>query len=217
MVEAMLDLVDAESARIDSRFLEPACGSGNFLVQVLRRKLSAVQRKYHQPAGAGERGTPGHPSANLLPLRTSVGLGDAGYGVLMNDGHPGGNELAEPRPLRAEERAALLALLNYANFEGRDALLAQADAARVVGHCDCGCATVDLAVDASAPAAAPSPSPLPNEAAVLGDDGEPVGGVLVFVSDGYLSMLEVYAYDVEPISPFPPMERLRLERGGAAG
>lgn len=46
MVEAMLDLVKAESERIDSRFLEPACGSGNFLVQVLRRKLAAVELKF---------------------------------------------------------------------------------------------------------------------------------------------------------------------------
>jgi hypothetical protein len=46
MVEAMLDLVKDETERIDSRFLEPACGDGNFLVQVLRRKLSAVELKY---------------------------------------------------------------------------------------------------------------------------------------------------------------------------
>jgi hypothetical protein len=46
MVEAMLDLVKGETERIDSRFLEPACGSGNFLVQVLRRKLAAVERKF---------------------------------------------------------------------------------------------------------------------------------------------------------------------------
>jgi hypothetical protein len=46
LVEAMLDLVKEESERIDSRFLEPACGSGNFLVQVLRRKLAAVEIKY---------------------------------------------------------------------------------------------------------------------------------------------------------------------------
>ena len=38
----MLDLVKDETQRIDSRFLEPACGSGNFLVQVLRRKLELV-------------------------------------------------------------------------------------------------------------------------------------------------------------------------------
>ncbi len=46
MVEAMLDLVKGESERIDSRFLEPACGDGNFLTQILRRKLAAVQLKY---------------------------------------------------------------------------------------------------------------------------------------------------------------------------
>ena len=46
MGEAMLDLVKDESERIDSRFLEPACGSGNFLVRVLRRKLAAVELKY---------------------------------------------------------------------------------------------------------------------------------------------------------------------------
>ncbi len=46
IVEAMLDLVREESERIDSRFLEPACGSGNFLVRVLRRKLAAVELKF---------------------------------------------------------------------------------------------------------------------------------------------------------------------------
>lgn len=46
MVEAMLDVVAAETERIDSRFLEPACGSGNFLTAVLRRKLAAVERKF---------------------------------------------------------------------------------------------------------------------------------------------------------------------------
>ena len=48
LVAAMLDLVKDETERIDSRFLEPACGDGNFLVQVLRRKLAAVQLKYGQ-------------------------------------------------------------------------------------------------------------------------------------------------------------------------
>ncbi len=46
MVEAMLDLVKDETERIDSRFLEPACGDGNFLTQILRRKLAAVELKY---------------------------------------------------------------------------------------------------------------------------------------------------------------------------
>lgn len=46
LVEAMLDLVKAETERIDARVLEPACGSGNFLVPVLRRKLAAVELKF---------------------------------------------------------------------------------------------------------------------------------------------------------------------------
>lgn len=46
MVDAMLDLVKDETERIDSRFLEPACGSGNFIRQIMRRKLAAVEIKY---------------------------------------------------------------------------------------------------------------------------------------------------------------------------
>lgn len=45
-VNAMLDLVKQETERIDSRFLEPACGDGNFLVEILRRKLAVVKKKY---------------------------------------------------------------------------------------------------------------------------------------------------------------------------
>lgn len=46
LVEKMLDLVKGETERIDSRFLEPACGSGNFLVPILQRKLAAVELKF---------------------------------------------------------------------------------------------------------------------------------------------------------------------------
>ena len=42
-VNAMLDLVRDESFRLDSRFLEPACGDGNFLIEILRRKLSIIE------------------------------------------------------------------------------------------------------------------------------------------------------------------------------
>ncbi len=45
-VETMLDLVKNESERIDSRFLEPACGDGNFLVAILERKLKTVTTRY---------------------------------------------------------------------------------------------------------------------------------------------------------------------------
>lgn len=45
-VHSMLDLVKQETERIDSRFLEPACGSGNFLMEILHRKLNVVDKKY---------------------------------------------------------------------------------------------------------------------------------------------------------------------------
>ena len=45
-VNAMLDLVKPETERIDSRFLEPACGTGNFLAEILERKLRVVKDRY---------------------------------------------------------------------------------------------------------------------------------------------------------------------------
>ena len=45
-VKAMCDLVKDETERIDSRFLEPACGDGNFLAEILNRKLAVVRKKY---------------------------------------------------------------------------------------------------------------------------------------------------------------------------
>lgn len=45
-VNAMLDMVKQETERIDSRFLEPACGDGNFLAEILSRKLAVVKRRY---------------------------------------------------------------------------------------------------------------------------------------------------------------------------
>jgi len=47
-VNAMLDLVKQETERIDSRFLEPACGTGNFLIEILERKLQVVEKKYRK-------------------------------------------------------------------------------------------------------------------------------------------------------------------------
>ena len=48
-VNAMLDLVKQETERVDSRFLEPACGDGNFLAEILRRKLEAAKRRAIPP------------------------------------------------------------------------------------------------------------------------------------------------------------------------
>lgn len=54
-VNAMLDLVKHETERIDSRFLEPACGNGNFLTEVLRRKLSIIDNRYGKSQAEWER------------------------------------------------------------------------------------------------------------------------------------------------------------------
>ncbi len=45
-VVAMLDLVDRETKRIESKFLEPACGNGNFLIEILKRKIEVIQKRY---------------------------------------------------------------------------------------------------------------------------------------------------------------------------
>lgn len=47
-VNAMLDLVKQETERIESRFLEPACGIGNFLAEILERKLRVAEKKYRK-------------------------------------------------------------------------------------------------------------------------------------------------------------------------
>ncbi len=54
-VNAMLDLVKQETQRIDSRFLEPACGKGAFLAEVLRRKLDVVKERYNKSSLEYER------------------------------------------------------------------------------------------------------------------------------------------------------------------
>ena len=51
----MCDLVGQECLRIDSRFLEPACGDGNFLAEILGRKLTVVTEKYKRSAYDWER------------------------------------------------------------------------------------------------------------------------------------------------------------------
>jgi len=54
-VNAMLDLVKSETERIDSRFLEPACGTGNFLAEILNRKLAVVESRYKKSQLEWER------------------------------------------------------------------------------------------------------------------------------------------------------------------
>ena len=66
-VKAMCDLVKQETERIDSRFLEPACGDGNFLAEVLSRKLAIVKKKYKKSPYDWERNS-------LLALGSIYGM-----------------------------------------------------------------------------------------------------------------------------------------------
>ena len=66
-VQAMCDLVKQETERIDSRFLEPACGEGNFLAVILKRKLAIVKKKYRRSAYDWERNS-------LLALGSMYGV-----------------------------------------------------------------------------------------------------------------------------------------------
>ncbi|MBO5432305.1 hypothetical protein J5991_09725, partial [Methanocorpusculum sp.] len=54
-VKAMCDLVKQETERIESRFLEPACGNGNFLAEVLSRKLAVVKKRYGKSCAEYEK------------------------------------------------------------------------------------------------------------------------------------------------------------------
>ena len=66
-VKAMCDLVKQETERIDSRFLEPACGDGNFLAEILTRKLEIVKKRYRKSAYDWERNS-------LLALGSMYGV-----------------------------------------------------------------------------------------------------------------------------------------------
>lgn len=54
-VNAMLDLVKHETERIDSRFLEPACGTGNFLIEILKRKMDVIFSRYRKSQSECEK------------------------------------------------------------------------------------------------------------------------------------------------------------------
>ena len=66
-VTAMLDLVKEESYRIDSKFLEPACGNGNFLIKILERKLDTVEELYKDNQTEYER-------QSLIAISTIYGI-----------------------------------------------------------------------------------------------------------------------------------------------
>lgn len=68
-VNAMLDLVKEETERIESRFLEPACGDGNFLIEILRRKLVVVKKLY-----GGKQSRHDYEKYSILALSSIYGV-----------------------------------------------------------------------------------------------------------------------------------------------
>ena len=113
-----------------------------------------------------------------------------------------GMSIRQHRPLAAAERDLLAHILGRSGDAA--GLLAQLDTARVVGRCECGCPTVDLAVGEPFAPDAP-PSQLVADAAGRSPEGVDVE-VLVFARDGRLSCLEVYAPAGEAAFSLPTPE-----------
>jgi hypothetical protein len=115
----------------------------------------------------------------------------------------------EPRPLSGKERGVLGSLLGQ-DFEGAGTLRGQLPHTLVVGGCTCGCVTIDLAVDKDiAEPAVLASGPIRSEAAILNSAGEPLGGVIVLLHEGFLRTLEVFSYG-HPISVWPDPDRMKL-------
>ena len=113
-----------------------------------------------------------------------------------------------PTPLSSSERALLLDLLAH-DFAGVEALRVQARAVAAVPGCGCGCGTIELTPLGTDLPRSDAESPVPVAGDVLDAEGEPVGGLLLFVGDGLLSSLEVYSEaDVDPL-PLPRADRVR--------
>ena len=116
-----------------------------------------------------------------------------------------------PRPLSTQEHSILARLMEF-DFPGAESLRAQIPFVSVVGFCPCGCVTRALEVDRSkVPPAKGSGTPIGAEAEInASGDCKYGGGIMVFAKDGYLSSLEAYSNDVEPIRNWPPMDVLRF-------
>jgi len=111
-----------------------------------------------------------------------------------------------PRPLTSDEHAVLDLLLSV-DFDGATDLRAQARDATVVGRCDCGCPTVDLAVPDTAPTAGLLGRVSPVEGRVTAHGDEAPGEIVLFLKDGRLDSLEYVYYDLVPTS-WPPIDRI---------
>lgn len=105
-----------------------------------------------------------------------------------------------PRPLTEREAQILVFLLRQADEPRLAPLIDQARTAAVTAPCTCGCATVNLAVDRETTSPVDLCSPVVSAVSV---DGLPPMGLLLFLDEGWLSVLEIWYID-EPPAEFPP-------------
>lgn len=105
---------------------------------------------------------------------------------------------SDARPLTQEESRLLNALLMH-DFPGAEALRAQTDGLLGKRGCDCGSGTIDLFPQGEMLPRSCAQSPAEVAGHVFDSSGEPIGGVVLWVTDGLLSAMEMYWYD----RPFP--------------
>lgn len=106
------------------------------------------------------------------------------------------------------ERSLLSGLLSV-EFPGVEALRSQVDWVEAKRGCECGCGTIDFVVTRPGLPPSDATSPVPVTGQVTGASGEHVGGLILFLQAGYLSSLEIYAYD-DPL-PLPNPQSVRWE------
>ncbi|MGY1803435.1 hypothetical protein ACI78T_09140 [Blastococcus sp. SYSU D00922] len=112
--------------------------------------------------------------------------------------------MPRPRELKPGERALLDGLLAQ-DFEGVAELREQVEQVRAGPGYTCGCGSIDLLPAPSSPASTAG-SPVPAEGVIRDASGEEVGGLLLFLDAGRLSLLEVHSYG-DPL-PLPPVEHV---------
>jgi hypothetical protein len=113
-----------------------------------------------------------------------------------------------PTPVTPEQVDLLDAFLSH-DFPGVEALRAQTPGLLAKRGCLCGCGTIDLIPQRDGLEPSDARSPVEVSGHVVDADGNPVGGVMLWLEDGFLTSLEVYSYD-EPL-PLPAVSRLEWQ------
>ena len=94
-------------------------------------------------------------------------------------------------------------------WPGGDQYIQQIPSLLVTGRCECGCVTVYFGTGPADPDREPD-RPLPVEASLVAENGEPIGGVLIFARDEQITALEAYSLEDAPILAWPPGEQILI-------